>query len=151
MSAQEIKSRRPGFIRRLMVVWTPKPTVDPPLARSPANSENKTPRHGGGRLTGTCEMIRGGAWRRVSVETAIAAKSGNPEFAVRCPECHGAIRLHRASKAGARAHFEHPERNETCVLGGRRLRGARGMASSRSRDEDVTLIRTFGEVDADLT
>jgi hypothetical protein len=53
-------------------------------------------------------------WEIVSVHEAL--KIAEPKM--RCPECEGAVRLHRTSDDGTvPAHAEHRKRNPGCSLG----------------------------------
>ena len=56
--------------------------------------------------------IRDGAgWRRIGVDEALKAPEGS---ALRYPECHGPMRVHREGTTGQRAHFEHRQRHSGC-------------------------------------
>ncbi|TDU00784.1 hypothetical protein DFO45_0288 [Azorhizobium sp. AG788] len=54
-----------------------------------------------------------GGWEAVGVEEALGLPSS---LLKRCPECHGRVRVHRASVNGMRAHFEHMEAHRGCSL-----------------------------------
>lgn len=67
-------------------------------------------------LTGEyfCELWGARGWRKVSVVHAL----NRPERIVRCSECHGAVRLHKAGPNGVpRAHAEHRVGHTGCSLG----------------------------------
>lgn len=52
-----------------------------------------------------CELWANKTWHSITVEQALTSYA---ERQLRCPECHGAVRPHRASSDGAmQAHFEH--------------------------------------------
>jgi len=59
-----------------------------------------------------CEANYGNGWMLLSIEGALEL---NPETPKRCPECHGAVRAHKASVNGMRPHFEHLEAHEGCT------------------------------------
>jgi hypothetical protein len=61
-----------------------------------------------------CEVKVGGDWKRLTLDQALEL---DPSRLKRCPECHGQVRLHKASIDGMVAHFEHYERNPGCSLG----------------------------------
>lgn len=68
-----------------------------------------------GPMESYCEIQSGDAeWCRVTVDEALAIRSADKMVRVRCPACHGPVRLHKASRSGARAHPEHKERDKTC-------------------------------------
>lgn len=61
-----------------------------------------------------CDTWNSGGWRRVSVQAVLV----RAEAVVRCMECHGSIRLHRAGPNGVpRAHAEHLVGHTGCSLG----------------------------------
>jgi hypothetical protein len=63
-----------------------------------------------------CEAWFNDQWSIISVETALTY----PELHVRCAECKGAIRLHKAGPMNKpRAHAEHRKRFNGCSLGDR--------------------------------
>ena len=65
-------------------------------------------------MTSICHAWIGNQWREVTVEQALA----RPKLLVRCAECKGAVRLHRAGHSGStRAHVEHRVGFEGCSLG----------------------------------
>jgi len=52
-------------------------------------------------------------WEVMSVEEVLSL----PDPSIRCKECHGTIRLHRAGPGGVpRAHAEHRHRHKGCSL-----------------------------------
>lgn len=64
-------------------------------------------------------------WETISVKDAL--KLAEPRL--RCAECHGAVRLHRAAEDGsAGARAEHRKRNPGCSLG-EHFDGAKKMAT----------------------
>jgi hypothetical protein len=53
-------------------------------------------------------------WESISVYEAL--KLAEPKL--RCPECYGAVRLHRAAEDGSSPmHAEHRKRNRGCSVG----------------------------------
>lgn len=69
-----------------------------------------------GNLAGNdyCEFWGKDGWKKVSVVYALA----RPECIVRCIECKGAVRLHKAGPNGTpRAHAEHEVGHEGCSIG----------------------------------
>lgn len=84
------------------------------LLRERSGSSSDDP--SGPPLTGEycCELWGPRGWRTVSVTHALT----RPERIVRCPECHGAVRLHMAGPNGVpRAHAEHRVGHPGCTLG----------------------------------
>jgi len=61
-----------------------------------------------------CEVKVWGDWKRLTLDQALEL---DPSHLKRCPECHGQVRLHKASIDGMVVHFEHYERNQGCSLG----------------------------------
>jgi hypothetical protein len=61
-----------------------------------------------------CEVKVWGDWKRLTLAQALEL---DPSHLKRCPECHGQVRLHKASIDGMVVHFEHYERNRGCSLG----------------------------------
>lgn len=62
----------------------------------------------------TCELWANGTWQVVSVDDVLAKWA---ERKLRCIECHGAVRAHKASVDGVSpAHFEHREAHAGCSL-----------------------------------
>jgi hypothetical protein len=61
-----------------------------------------------------CEVKVWGDWKHLTLDQALEL---DPSRLKRCPECHGQVRLHKASIDGMVAHFEHYERNPGCSLG----------------------------------
>jgi hypothetical protein len=51
-----------------------------------------------------CEIKVEGQWQRIEIAAALAMDAG---ALMRCPECHGRVRVHKAGTTGQRAHFEH--------------------------------------------
>jgi hypothetical protein len=51
----------------------------------------------------------------ISIGNAVTLRDKSPKLAkFACPHCGEPVRAHRQSKAGARAHFEHYEKNQDC-------------------------------------
>ena len=66
-------------------------------------------------MSDTCELYANKTWRLITIEKALTSYA---ERDLRCPECHGAVRAHRASKDGAMAaHFEHKIGHSGCSRG----------------------------------
>ena len=63
-----------------------------------------------------CELRIRGAWVAISLEDLLDRNIAS-DREKRCPECHGAVRVHRLAKNGMRAHFEHIEAHAGCSLG----------------------------------
>jgi len=65
----------------------------------------------------TCQIRFGnGEWEDVSVEDVLSRRErGELNFSIRCDECHGQVRAHRAGAGGA--HFEHMQGNPGCTKG----------------------------------
>ena len=52
-----------------------------------------------------CELWANKTWHTITIDEALTSYA---ERQLRCPECHGAVRPHRASSDGTmQAHFEH--------------------------------------------
>lgn len=61
-----------------------------------------------------CEIWNLGGWDRIAVQVAFT----RPDALVRCLECQGPVRLHRAGQSGVpRAHAEHRVGHPGCSLG----------------------------------
>lgn len=60
-----------------------------------------------------CEArVPGGTWSRIGIDEAIDRRGA---IEMRCSECHGRVRAHRAaSDKSFRAHFEHAQRHAGC-------------------------------------
>jgi hypothetical protein len=52
----------------------------------------------------TCEVRNGAGWVSMGIGEALMNRG---TFPMRCPECHGKVRPHRAGTTGQAAHFEH--------------------------------------------
>ena len=66
-------------------------------------------------MSQVCQLFANKAWHPISLEDALSKYS---ERDLRCPECHGALRVHKASKDGSMAaHFEHKVGHKGCALG----------------------------------
>ncbi len=75
----------------------------------------------------TPEGVRVYDWETVSVFEAL--KMADPML--RCSECHGAVRLHRAAADGSvTEHADHRKRNPGCSLG-EHFTGTKKMADLR--------------------
>jgi hypothetical protein len=55
-----------------------------------------------------------GGWLPITLEQALRLDSGR---CMRCVECKGQTRAHKAGKDGQRAHIEHFHRNPGCSRG----------------------------------
>lgn len=63
----------------------------------------------------TCELWANKAWHEISIEQALTTYA---ERELRCPECFGAVRPHKASEdGGMKAHFEHKIGHKGCSRG----------------------------------
>jgi hypothetical protein len=71
-----------------------------------------------------CELKTKDGWARLDIHQALAL---NPELSKRCPECHGAVRAHKASNNGMRAHFEHIISHAGCSLKPKTFSGIKSM------------------------
>lgn len=61
-----------------------------------------------------CELWASGTWQNVSVEDVLEKWT---ERKLRCVECKGAVRAHRAGPEGMPpAHFEHRQAHRGCSL-----------------------------------
>jgi len=60
-----------------------------------------------------CEIKVRGEWQRIEIAAALGMDSGG---LMRCPECHGRVRAHKAGTTGQRAHFEHYGSHSGCSL-----------------------------------
>ncbi len=76
-----------------------------------------------------CEILTEEGWLKVDVERAIEERALHRKLQVRCSACHGAVKLHKRSKTGAQAHFEHMDRASECVT-----RKSRGPKSREFKD-----------------
>ena len=66
-------------------------------------------------MSDACELYANRTWHRISIDEALTSYA---ERDLRCPECWGAVRPHRASVDGAMlAHFEHRIGHPGCSLG----------------------------------
>ena len=66
-------------------------------------------------MSDTCELYANKAWHLITVEQALTSYA---ERVLRCTECRGAVRAHRASNDGAMvAHFEHKVGHSGCSRG----------------------------------
>lgn len=66
-------------------------------------------------MTETCELWANKTWHTINVEQAPTSYA---ERDLRCPECFGQVRPHRASADGVmKAHFEHRIRHKGCPRG----------------------------------
>ncbi len=61
----------------------------------------------------TCELWANKVWTLIDLDRALTMPSGRR---MRCRECHGAVRAHKASTDGMRAHFEHLVGHAGCSL-----------------------------------
>lgn len=62
-----------------------------------------------------CEVRHGPIWISVTIDLALNL---GRETVMRCIECHGALRPHRAGRDGVpSAHFEHLSRHKGCSKG----------------------------------
>lgn len=63
----------------------------------------------------TCELKLKDGWTAIPIDKALSL---HPERLLRCPECYGRVRAHKASEDGVmRAHFEHRIGHDGCSLG----------------------------------
>jgi hypothetical protein len=59
-----------------------------------------------------CQRKSGSGWEDISVKDAISLGASEP---LRCPECLGSVKVHRAGKtASAPIHYEHDESHHGC-------------------------------------
>lgn len=66
-------------------------------------------------MNDTCELWANKSWHVITVEQALTSYA---ERDLRCIECHGAVRPHRASADGVmKAHFEHRIGHKGCSRG----------------------------------
>lgn len=66
-------------------------------------------------MSDTCELWANKTWHLINVEDALTKYA---ERELRCPECHGAVKPHKAAADGTtRAHFEHKVGHPGCSLG----------------------------------
>lgn len=66
-------------------------------------------------MSETCELWANKTWHTVTIDEALTSYS---ERELRCPECFGAVRPHKASADGSmKAHFEHRIGHKGCSLG----------------------------------
>jgi hypothetical protein len=61
--------------------------------------------------TDECEIKLNGDWQAVGITAALDKYRGE---LMRCPECHGRVRVHKAGTTGQRAHFEHRTAHNGC-------------------------------------
>lgn len=69
------------------------------------------PGQGKPRMT-ECEALIGSGWRKITAEQAVEISPHE----MRCIHCGKPVRVHKASKSGMAAHFEHVEKNVACPL-----------------------------------
>lgn len=60
------------------------------------------------------ELHANGSWQPIEMELALKMPKTRR---MRCPECHGRVRAHKAGKDGQKAHMEHYERHAGCSRG----------------------------------
>jgi hypothetical protein len=60
-----------------------------------------------------CEVKVRGVWQAIEIAHALGVDRGS---VMRCPECHGPVRAHKAGTTGQRAHFEHIRKHAGCSL-----------------------------------
>ena len=66
-------------------------------------------------MSETCELYANKTWHTITIEQALTSYA---ERELRCPEWHGAVRVHRASSDGVMAaHFEHRIGHKGCSRG----------------------------------
>ena len=72
------------------------------------NKLNSARRRTSKATAGICEVRRGdGEWRQATIAEALELRAADGKAEFRCAVCHVRVRLHKASKSGARAHVEH--------------------------------------------
>jgi hypothetical protein len=57
------------------------------------------------------ELYANKQWHSIEIELAFQM---GPSRLMRCPDCHGRVRAHKAGTTGQRAHMEHYERHCGC-------------------------------------
>jgi uncharacterized protein with PIN domain len=60
------------------------------------------------------ELHANGRWEPIEIELALKMPSSRR---MRCPECGGRVRSHKAGTTGQKAHMEHYKRHEGCSRG----------------------------------
>ncbi len=66
-------------------------------------------------MSEVCELYANKTWHQIGIEDALEKYA---ERDLRCPECLGAVRAHKASQDGTmQAHFEHKVGHKGCSLG----------------------------------
>lgn len=60
------------------------------------------------------ELSANKTWVSIDIDTALSMPRTR---LMRCPDCHGRIRAHKAGRDGQKAHMEHYERHEGCARG----------------------------------
>ncbi len=66
-------------------------------------------------MSETCELWANKAWHSITIDQALTSYA---ERELRCPECFGAVRPHRASEDGVmKSHFEHRIGHKGCSRG----------------------------------
>ena len=66
-------------------------------------------------MSDRCELWANKTWHDIGIEDALTIYR---ERDLRCPECHGAVRPHKASEDGQmKAHFEHRIGHSGCSRG----------------------------------
>lgn len=58
-----------------------------------------------------CEVFVDKSWQPLTLDEALTSSRS---LCLRCPDCGGPVRVHRASVNGMRAHIEHLQRHEGC-------------------------------------
>jgi hypothetical protein len=71
-----------------------------------------------------CEIKMQGEWRRIGVTAAVCI---GRDSLMRCAECHGRVRVHKAGTTGQQAHFEHYTSHTGCSLTPRNFSGHRSL------------------------
>lgn len=67
-------------------------------------------------LSETCQFDIKGETKVFTAHQAIEWRDKHDSFSGSCIECGERVRVHRASKNGMAAHFEHIDGNESCSL-----------------------------------
>jgi hypothetical protein len=66
-------------------------------------------------MSDTCELMANKAWHQITIDQALTSYA---ERELRCPECWGAVRPHKASEDKTmKAHFEHRIGHAGCSRG----------------------------------
>ena len=60
------------------------------------------------------ELFSNNTWRPIDLNAALNGPGTNR---MRCPECHGRVRAHKAGTTGQKAHMEHFARHAGCPRG----------------------------------